>query len=61
MSETHSDVLFVKADVDDLADTAAEVGISSMPTFHFVKNFDLVAQFSGADADAIEKLVNEHK
>jgi thioredoxin 1 len=38
MSGNYTDVVFLKVDVDETEDIAAEYGISAMPTFKFFKN-----------------------
>ncbi|XP_059220770.1 thioredoxin-2 [Stomoxys calcitrans] len=53
-------VVFVKVDVDDCEDVAMEYGISSMPTFIFIKNKEKLETFSGANADKLTKLVQQH-
>ena len=42
-------VIFVKVDVDDLDDVAAECGISTMPTFQLYSNGVKVQEMTGAD------------
>ena len=54
------DVVFVKADIDTLQDASVEAGVQSVPTFHFIKNNELVAEFSGADANKLKALVKQH-
>lgn len=36
------DVIFLKVDVDECEEIASEYGISSMPTFVFIKNSKVV-------------------
>ena len=49
-------VVFVKVDVDDLDDVAAECGISAMPTFQLYSNGVKVQELTGADKDKLEAL-----
>lgn len=49
-------VVFVKVDVDDLEDVAAECGISAMPTFHLYSNGVKVQELTGADKGKLEAL-----
>lgn len=49
----------LKVDVDDNAETAAECGIRSMPTFQFYRNGAKLAEFSGADKDRLEQTMEE--
>eukprot|EP00227_Mantoniella_beaufortii_P012848 CAMPEP_0197583538 /NCGR_PEP_ID=MMETSP1326-20131121/6437_1 /TAXON_ID=1155430 /ORGANISM="Genus nov. species nov., Strain RCC2288" /LENGTH=105 /DNA_ID=CAMNT_0043147779 /DNA_START=74 /DNA_END=391 /DNA_ORIENTATION=+ len=52
-------VIFVKVDVDDLDDVAAECGISAMPTFQLYSNGVKVNELCGADKDKLEALAKE--
>lgn len=54
------DVVFLKVDVDANADTAQEYSVSSMPTFLFIKNEEVVEQFSGADANRVRDTIKKH-
>ena len=49
-------VVFVKVDVDDLDDVAAECGFSAMPTFQLYSNGVKVQELTGADKDKLEAL-----
>jgi thioredoxin 1 len=49
-------VVFVKVDVDDLDDVAAECGISAMPTFQLYSNGVKVEELTGADKGKLEAL-----
>mmetsp|Transcript_1202 Transcript_1202/g.3971 ORF Transcript_1202/g.3971 Transcript_1202/m.3971 type:complete len:91 (-) Transcript_1202:155-427(-) len=49
-------VVFVKVDVDDLDDIAAECGISAMPTFQLYSNGVKVEELTGADKGKLEAL-----
>jgi len=55
------EALFLKADIDTLEDASVEAGVQSVPTFHFIKDGQLVAEFSGADINKLRELVAEHK
>ncbi|XP_062594811.1 uncharacterized protein LOC134256177 isoform X3 [Saccostrea cucullata] len=61
MEAFNPDVNFVKVDVDENSDTAEACGISAMPTFHFYKNGQKVAEVVGADEGKIKELVAELK
>lgn len=43
LAAIHDSVVFVKVDVDECEDIATEYDISSMPTFKFVKNGQVVS------------------
>merc|ERR550519_745947 len=56
------DVVFLKVDVDDCEDIAAEFKITAMPTFLFMKNKSKVAaDLTGANLEQLKELVNTHK
>ena len=54
-------VVFVKVDVDDLDDVAAECGISAMPTFQLYSNGVKVEELTGADKGKLEALAKSCK
>ncbi|XP_043278484.1 thioredoxin-2 [Venturia canescens] len=54
-------VVFLKVDVDECEDLAAEYGISSMPTFIFIKNGETLEQFSGASFDKLQETVKRRQ
>ncbi|KAJ3323378.1 hypothetical protein HDV06_001898 [Boothiomyces sp. JEL0866] len=49
---------FIKVDVDQVQSVAAQEGITSMPTFISYINGQRVDQFSGADRNRLQILVN---
>ena len=52
------DVIFIKVDVDENAETAEACGIEAMPTFHFYKDGAKVDELVGAsEAKLKEKIV----
>jgi thioredoxin 1 len=61
MSEENTNVVFLKVDVDEVSDLAAELQISAMPTFYFYKKGTKVADVVGASEAKIRELVNQHK
>jgi len=48
MAEEHTDVSFVKVDVDANSDLASQYSVFSIPTFVIFKDGQIVSQFSGA-------------
>jgi thioredoxin len=52
---------FVKVDVDEAQDIAAQCGIRSMPTFHFYHQGQLIEQFSGADEGRLRAIVIQNR
>ncbi|KAJ5619997.1 Thioredoxin [Penicillium lagena] len=54
LSTQHTNVKFYKVNVDDVADVAAENGISAMPTFLFMKGADKIDTVRGANPPAIQ-------
>mmetsp|Transcript_33490 Transcript_33490/g.46741 ORF Transcript_33490/g.46741 Transcript_33490/m.46741 type:complete len:131 (-) Transcript_33490:101-493(-) len=61
LSKKHEDVTFLKCDVDVLKDSAGQAKISAVPSFHFVKDRELVESMAGADIGKLTALVDEHK
>jgi thioredoxin 1 len=49
----------VQVDVDELGGLAAELGISSMPTFLFYKGGDIIHTMRGADEAKLREKVAE--
>merc|ERR1712224_901866 len=61
LSKENPDVIFIKVDVDDAADVASELEISSMPTFKFFKSKVEVSSFSGASLPKLESTIAKYK
>lgn len=53
-------VVVLKVDVDDCEEIAQEYKISSMPTFVFVKNGQVVHQFSGANETTLRSTIAQY-
>ncbi|XP_047956722.1 TPR repeat-containing thioredoxin TDX [Salvia hispanica] len=53
-------VVFLKVDIDEARDAAAEWNISSVPAFFFVRNGKEVDQLVGADKKALEQKIAQH-
>ena len=60
LAELNPNVVFIKVDVDDASEIAAKCGIRAMPTFHYYKGGEKVAEVVGADVDKIKALVATH-
>jgi thioredoxin 1 len=60
LSDENKNVVFLKADIDVLSDASVEAGVQSVPTFHFIKNSEMVAEFAGADANKLKMLIQQH-
>jgi len=58
-SDEYADVAFLKIDVDDNDEQAANASISMMPTFKFLKGGAEVASFSGADPSSLAAMLKE--
>ncbi|KAL7571038.1 hypothetical protein ACA910_003755 [Epithemia clementina (nom. ined.)] len=61
MSEAFDDVVFVKVDVDENPDTAAEYNVSAMPTFVFIKGGVVIERLMGANPSRLQELIREYK
>ena len=59
MAAKYPEVEFVKIDVDELEDVAAECGISAMPTLQVYSNGVKVSEMTGADKDKLSALVKD--
>ena len=53
-------VHFVKIDVDELGELAAQLGVTSMPTFLFYRNGEQIDAMKGADEGLLRAKVAEH-
>lgn len=56
----HDKLVVIKVDVDECEELAIKYNISSMPTFLFIKNKEVVDQFSGANAEKLESFIKKH-
>ncbi|CAG5085406.1 Similar to Trx-2: Thioredoxin-2 (Drosophila yakuba), partial [Cotesia congregata] len=52
----HTEVVFVKVDVDECEDIATEYNVNSMPTFKFIKDGKVVDTLVGANVDKLDDL-----
>lgn len=59
LSELLSSVAFVKIDVDECPDIAAEYGVSAMPTFVFLKEGEVVERLMGANPQKLKEMCEE--
>ncbi|KAM7464559.1 hypothetical protein LguiA_032680 [Lonicera macranthoides] len=57
----YTNVVFVKIDVDKLADVAREFGIKAMPTFILMKKGKQVDQLIGAKKEELQKKIEKHR
>ncbi|TGZ67592.1 hypothetical protein CRM22_004683 [Opisthorchis felineus] len=60
LSETHTEVRFLKVDVDKNDSIASEYGIRSLPTFVFLRGNKEVDRLTGARPDQLEAKLREH-
>jgi len=61
LSQTHSDVVFIHVDIDELEGLPDGADVQGVPTFKFFKDGTFLEQFSGADAAKLESLINKYK
>ena len=59
-TELADTVDFLKIDVDELNELASEANITSVPTFHLIKNGELVDNISGADINKLKESIENH-
>lgn len=57
MSNEFHNIVFIKIDVDEAEDLSQYLRIESMPTFIFIKNGNIVHQFSGADIKHLRRSI----
>ncbi|KIL71483.1 hypothetical protein M378DRAFT_155057, partial [Amanita muscaria Koide BX008] len=60
LAKQHSNVNFLKVDVDAAKDVASRYSISAMPTFIFLKGSEKVDQVRGANRAALEAALLKH-
>lgn len=60
MSQSYPNAVFIKVDVDDLAEVAQQCNIRAMPTFQFFLDGVKVGEVVGANAAALETEVKKH-
>jgi len=62
--EYSSKAVFVRCDADHLSETAAEAGVTVLPTFHFLRGgaskYEVMDSFSGADPQTLREKVKSH-
>ena len=59
--ELKDEVVFLKVDVDETDDIAADYKIEAMPTFVFIKNKAEVGKFSGASETKLRENIDKLK
>ncbi|KAF3936330.1 Thioredoxin-1 [Dactylella cylindrospora] len=57
LSKEYEDTNFVKIDVDEVSDVAAECGVRAMPTFMIFRNDEKVGEVIGANPAALKAAV----
>ncbi|KAM7479625.1 hypothetical protein LguiA_027838 [Lonicera macranthoides] len=60
LAEKYPKVVFLKVDIDEAKDAAAQWNINSVPTFFFVKNGKEVDKVVGADKSSLEKKIAKY-
>ena len=60
-ADTYKDVIFIKVDVDENAETAEACGIEAMPTFHFYKGGEKVDELVGASEAKLKEKIEQNK
>ncbi|XP_050315069.1 thioredoxin-2 [Anthonomus grandis grandis] len=61
LAKEYSNVHILKIDVDECEELAMEYKISSMPTFVFIKNKQVIMTFSGANYDKLKAAILENQ
>lgn len=60
LASNYPKAVFLKVDIDEVRDAAAEWNISSVPSFFFVKNGKEIDKIVGADKSSLEKKIAQH-
>ncbi|KAH0948283.1 hypothetical protein HN011_011327 [Eciton burchellii] len=60
LSKELQHVVFLKVDVDECEDLAAEYDITSMPTFVFIKEGKVLESFAGANFEKLKNTIEKH-
>ncbi|XVF59711.1 hypothetical protein PTKIN_Ptkin07bG0297800 [Pterospermum kingtungense] len=60
LAKNFSNVMFLKVDVDELKEVAADWAIEAMPTFMFLKEGTIVDKVVGAKKDELQQTVLKH-
>ena len=61
LSNTNDDVIFASVDCDEVSELAAQRGVTSLPTFEFIKNGKAIEQVVGSNPTALEQAINNNK
>ncbi|WBW74510.1 cytosolic thioredoxin Trx1 [Schizosaccharomyces osmophilus] len=59
-SKTYSEAEFIKVDVDELSEIAAEAGVHAMPSFFLYKSGQKIAEVVGANPAKLEAAIKEN-
>ncbi|XP_047002175.1 thioredoxin-like [Schistocerca americana] len=61
LARTHTDVIFVKVDIDESDEIVERYEIRSIPAFVFIKSGRKLDSITGANYDLLTKKVAQHK
>ncbi|KAG2632157.1 thioredoxin H-type-like [Panicum virgatum] len=60
LAKKFTDAFFLKVDVDELKDIAAEYNVEAMPTFLFIKNGEKIHTVVGASKEELQTGIEKH-
>jgi thioredoxin 1 len=60
LSKKYTNLIFLKVDVDEVADVTSEWDIRAMPTFLFIKDGKQVDKIVGASKEELDKKVQHY-
>ncbi|CAK7332799.1 unnamed protein product [Dovyalis caffra] len=61
LAAKHTDVVFVRIDVDELARVAQQFNVTTMPAFSLVKKGKVVDEVAGVKKNELENKIEKHK
>ncbi|MES1909968.1 MAG: hypothetical protein MHM6MM_002643 [Cercozoa sp. M6MM] len=59
LSEKHNDAVFLAVDADKMQGVAQQLGVTALPTFHVVKNNEMLSKVEGANESGLSNAVEE--
>ena len=61
LEQNYPNVIFVKANIEEVKDFATQHNVKALPTIKFVKNSKLLAEINGANTIAIKQNIEKYQ